>query len=138
MLTTSLSQDLYKLFVNPSASDRNILFVARCTTVVAASLAVGLAIALGSVVDALTIFYTLLSVSLFVPILAGLYVSRASTPEAMTSIVCGVITVLAIQFGVSSSGIAGLTPALMGLIAAATGFGVGYAARMARYGARTV
>src|SRR6185503_9043546 len=48
MLTTSLSQDLYKRFVNAAASDAQVLLVARCTTVVAATLGVGLAIALGS------------------------------------------------------------------------------------------
>jgi len=138
MLTTSLSQDLYKRFVNPEASDARVLVVARWTTVVAAFVGVSLAIALGSVVDALTIFYTLLSVSLFVPILAGLYISRASTIEAMTSIVCGVSALLLVQFGVGSQGIAGLTPALVGLIAAIAGFAVVYLSRMASHGSRTV
>src|SRR5262249_32675034 len=48
MLTTSLSQDLYKRFVRPDASDRQVLLVARATAVVAASLGVALAIVLGS------------------------------------------------------------------------------------------
>src|SRR5262245_47450695 len=62
MLTTSLSQDLYRRFVNPHASDRRVLQVARITAVSAATLGVALAIALGSVVDALRIFYTMLTV----------------------------------------------------------------------------
>jgi SSS family solute:Na+ symporter len=126
MLTTSLSQDLYRRFVNPSASDERVLTVARWTTVAAATIGVSLAIALGSVVDALTIFYTLLSVSLFVPVLAGLYVASASTPEAMTSICFGVAGVVAVQFAAGSQGIAGLTPALVGLMAAAVGFLAAY------------
>lgn len=138
MLTTSLSQDLYKRFVNPAASDTRVLLVARWTTVVAATVGVILAIALGSVVDALTIFYTLLSVSLFLPILAGLYMPRASTIEAMTSIACGVIGVLVVQLGIGSQGVAGLTPALIGLIAAGGGFGVVYLSRMTLYRSRTV
>lgn len=138
MLTTSLSQDLYKRFVNPEASDARVLVVARWTTVVAAAVGVSLAIALGSVVDALTIFYTLLSVSLFVPILAGLYISRASNTEAMTSIVCGVGALLLVQFGIGSQGIAGLTPALIGMSAAIVGFAVVYVSRMTLYGSRTV
>jgi SSS family solute:Na+ symporter len=129
MLTTSLSQDLYKRFVNPASTDRQVLRVARATSVLAAALGVALAIVLGSVVDALTIFYTLLSVSLFVPILAGLYVARASTAEALTAIVCGVAVVLIVQFATGGRGIAGFTPALLGLIAATAGFGVAYVAR---------
>jgi len=81
MLTTSLSQDLYKRFVNPSATDARVLLVTRLTAVVSGAAGVVLAIALGSVLNALSIFYTLLGVSLFVPILAGLYVRRAGTAD---------------------------------------------------------
>ena len=137
MLTTSLSQDLYKRFVNPAASDAKVLLVARWTTVVAATIGVSLAIVLGSVVDALTIFYTLLSVSLFLPILAGLYSEHASTVEALTSIACGVVAVLVVQFGIGSQGVAGLTPALIGLIAAAIGFAVAYVFRITAHGSTT-
>ena len=40
----------------------------------------GLAMVAGSIVDALTVFYTLLTVSLFVPVMAGLYLRRAGHP----------------------------------------------------------
>jgi SSS family solute:Na+ symporter len=138
MLTTSLSQDLYKRFVNPRASDAQVLFVARCTAVVAASLAVGLAIALGSVVDALTIFYTLLSVSLFVPVLAGLYLPRASTTDAVASIVCGVGAMLVAQFSTGGRGVGGLTPALIGLMGAIVSFAAVYVLRVERYAAERI
>ena len=98
MLTTSLSQDLYRRFINPKAADRQVLQVARLTAVGVAVLGVALAIALGSVVDALRIFYTLLTVSFFVPILAGLYAPHASTLEAGTSIACGIVAAVATQF----------------------------------------
>jgi solute:Na+ symporter, SSS family len=129
MLTTSLSQDLYKRFINPAATDARLLMVARATTVVAAALGVGLAIRLGSVVEALTIFYTLLGVTLFVPILAGLYVPRASTLDATTAIACGVIAMLAMQLGTGGRGVSGVTPALGGLLAAGAGFGASYGRR---------
>lgn len=122
MLTTSLSQDLYKRFVNPAASDGRVLRVARWTSVVAAALGVGLAVVLGSVVEALTIFYALLSVGLFVPILAGLYVRRASTPEALASIGCGIVAMVSVQIVTGGRGVGGLTPALIGLMAALAGF----------------
>jgi SSS family solute:Na+ symporter len=129
MLATSLSQDLYKRFVRPESSDAHLLFVARATSVVAATMGVALAIALGSVVDALTIFYTLLSVSLFVPVIAGLYISRASTTDALAAIGAGVAAVLVTQFATGGRGVAGLTPALIGLIAAFIAFGAVYVVR---------
>src|SRR5207247_4157410 len=55
MLTTSLSQDLYKRFVNPSADDRRVLLVARWTTLVSGVLGVALAIGLADVIESLTI-----------------------------------------------------------------------------------
>lgn len=133
MLTTSLSQDLYKRFVNPAAGDSHLVLVARCTTVVAAVVSVLLAISLGSVVTAVTIFYTLLSVSLFVPMLTGLYVPRASSIEAMVSITFGIATVLAVQFGTERHVVAGLTPALAGLLAAAGSFVVVHLIRLTRH-----
>lgn len=137
MLTTSLSQDLYKRFVNRDASDHQVLRVARAATVVSATVGVGLAVLLGSVVDALTIFYTLLSVSLFFPILAGLYLPRASSAEALASILCGVATIVAVQFGIGAGGLAGVTPALAGLIAGAAGFCLVYAVRAQGAGPKT-
>ena len=118
MLTTSLSQDLYKRFVNRAATEAQVLTVARWTTVVAATFGVALAIALGSVVDALTIFYTLLSVSLFVPILAGLFVPRTGSAAALASIAAGVGAMLIVQFATGGRGWGIVTPALGGLIAA--------------------
>jgi len=118
MLTTSLSQDLYKRFVNPAATDARQLQVARWTSVVAAAFGIGLAIALGSVVDALTIFYSLLTVSLFVPIVAGLFVARFASGGALSSIAAGVVVMLIVQFATGGTGWHMLTPALAGLLAA--------------------
>ena len=97
MLTTSLSQDLYKRFLDPVADERRVLAVARVTTVVAGALGTALAIVSPTVIGALTIFYTLLGVSLFVPILGGLYVPRAGTRHALVAMVLGVGTVLTVQ-----------------------------------------
>src|SRR3954447_22374247 len=138
MLTTSLSQDLYRRFVNPGAADARVLLVTRVTAVASGAVGVLLAIALGSVLNALTIFYTLLGVSLFVPILAGLYVRRAGTPEALASIGCGVAAMLVLQFATAGAGLWGLTPALAGITAAAIGFTVVLLSRSRVYEPRTV
>jgi SSS family solute:Na+ symporter len=119
MLTTSLSQDLYKRFVNPTASDATVLSVARWTTVASGTLGVLLAMAAGSVIGVLTIFYTLLGVTLFVPIVAGLYVRRASTADALAAIGGGIGGLLLVQATTGAAGWGPFTPALVGLLTAA-------------------
>src|SRR5262245_16598133 len=126
MLSTSLSQDLYKRFVNPGASDARVLQVARMTTVISGTLGIALAILSRSIVDTLTIFYTLLTVSLFVPILAGLYVPRARTTDALAAIGAGVAGMLAVQLSTAGRGWGILTPALVGLVAAMAAFFVAF------------
>jgi SSS family solute:Na+ symporter len=118
MLATSLSQDLYRQFVNPRADDRTILRVARLAAVAGGALGVVLAIQLPTVISALSIFYTLLGVSLFVPVVAGLYVRAAGTPEAVAAIVAGVSFVLAVQLSGREGQAVWTNPNVGGLTAA--------------------
>jgi len=122
MLTTSLSQDLYKRFLDPNADDRRILAVTRAAAVVCGAIAIALAIASPTIIGVIGVFYGLLGVSLFVPILAGLYSRRAGTPEALASIFAGISTMIAVQFVTDGGGVFGLTPALAGIVAAGVGF----------------
>ncbi len=119
MLTTSLSQDLYKRFIAPDAADRRVLAVARWATIAGALTALTLALAAASIVTLLTIFYTLLTVSLFVPIVAGLLVPGTTTRDALASISAGVCGMLIIQLATHGRGWGLVTPALGGLGAAA-------------------
>lgn len=121
MLATSLSQDLYRRFLNPEASDALVLKVSRGAAVGGGAMGVGLAIVLPSVIDALTIFYALLSVSLFVPVLFGIYSKRGGTPEALAAIVAGVTVLLMVHFFTDGAGVAGLSPTLVGIMAAGAG-----------------
>jgi solute:Na+ symporter, SSS family len=123
MLTTSLSQDLYRRFVAPNASDAQMLRISRITAVAAGTLGVLVALVAASVITALTIFYTLMTVSLFVPILGGLYVPRARSREALGAIVAGITVVVLRQFVFGGASFHGLTPAMAGLAAAAVVFG---------------
>jgi SSS family solute:Na+ symporter len=122
MLATSLSRDLYKRFVNPHASDAQILRVARLAAVAGGILGVLLAIVLESVISALTVFYTLLSVSLFVPVIAGLYTRRPGVPEALAAIGTGVTVVAAFQLFRGGVGFGPLAPALVALLLAGGAF----------------
>jgi SSS family solute:Na+ symporter len=119
-LSTSLSQDLYRRFLDPTATDARVLTIARRTTVASGALGVGIALVSPSVTDTLSIFYTLLSVSLFVPILAGLWVRRIGAPEVLTAIAAGVAIVAAVQLGNGGRPVAGLTAAMWGLAASFT------------------
>jgi solute:Na+ symporter, SSS family len=122
MLATSLSQDLYKRFVNPAASDRQVLRVARVASVLGGLLGVAVAFLSKTIVDALTVFYTLLGVSLFVPVIAGLYMKRARSLDALAAIAGGVVIVAALQVWNGGKSIGVFTPAMCGLIAAAAAF----------------
>ena len=124
MLTTSLSQDLYRRFVAPGATEAQMLRITRITAVVAGTLGVLVALVAASVITALSIFYTLMTVSLFVPILGGLYVSRAQSREALGAILVGVTVVVLRQFVFGGTRFHGLTPAMAGLAAAAVVFAV--------------
>ena len=122
MLSTSLSQDLYKRFLNPQASDRQVLAVARAAALIGGLAGVLLAVRLPDVIAALSIFYSLLGVSLFVPIIAGLYVKRAGTPEALTSVAAGMGTLLYLRAQPWAAGSLWFNPSLAGLVAAAGAF----------------
>jgi SSS family solute:Na+ symporter len=118
MLTTSLSQDLYKRFMNPAASDAQVLRVARIATLASGVAGVLLAWTAEDVIATLTIFYTLLSVGLFVPIVGGLYVARTSNAGALASIAGGLTVTLGVHVATGGAGYGALTPALAGLATA--------------------
>lgn len=122
MLSTSLSQDLYKRFLNPAASDQQVLKVARTAALLGGLAGVFLAVQLPNVIAALSIFYSLLGVSLFVPIIAGLYVKRAGTPEALASVAAGIGTLLYLRAQPWATGSIWFNPSLAGLGAAAAAF----------------
>lgn len=134
MLSTSLSQDLYKRFLRPGATDRELLGVARGAALAGAVGGVLLALQLATVMQALDIFYALLSVSLLVPIVGGLYVARAGTPEALGAIGAGMTALVVTRVGLAAR-YPWLDPTLCGLIASAAGFWGVMAVRRAR-GAR--
>ena len=119
MLATSLSQDLYKSFLNPSADDRRLLRVGRWTSVAAGALGVGLAILLPSVVDALKTFYGVLTATLFVPLLAGLLSSRPTARHARAAIALSLAVVVVSRAWLSGSPLSAWLPYAAAIAAAA-------------------
>ena len=122
MLATSLSQDLYKRFVNRDADDHRVLVVARIATLVSGVLGVALAVYSTDLVDTLKIFYALLGVSLFVPIIAGLYVTSATADAAVAAVIGGVGGMLVVQGGTGGAGFGLLGPAPVGIVMSALGW----------------
>jgi SSS family solute:Na+ symporter len=115
MLSTSLSRDLYKGYVKPAATDQEILKVARLAAVGGGVLGVAMAVAAPSVIGALSIFYTVLGVCLFVPIVAGLYVRRVGNPEALAAVGAGVAAMVAVHLATGGRGFGIVTPAFAGI-----------------------
>jgi SSS family solute:Na+ symporter len=124
MLSTSLSRDLYHRFVNPAASDRQLLRVARIAAVAGGVGGIAAAIVLAGIIKALTIFYSLVGVSLFVPVVVALHSDIRRPREALASIVAGTATFLVVAGATGSRGWGPLTPNLLGLAASAAAFGI--------------
>ena len=123
MLATSLSQDLYRRFVRPRAADRDVLRVARMAAIAGGTIALLLALWIPTVIAAMKVFYAVLTVVLFVPIVAALHSRRVGRLEALFSIVGGVSVMILIALLTGGRGIGGWEPALLGLVAAALLFG---------------
>ncbi|HSL24524.1 MAG TPA: sodium:solute symporter family protein [Vicinamibacterales bacterium] len=117
MLATATSQDLYRRFLAPGATEEQVLRVARLSAAGGGVLGVVLAIAFGSIIRTLEIFYTVLVVTLFVPLLMGLYVRRAGVREAIAAIVAGEAAMIAVHAATSGAGYGMFTPALCGILA---------------------
>lgn len=129
MLSTSLSQDLYRRFVRPDASDARVLRVARLAAIVGGMAGVGLAVTVETVVAALEGFYAILTVAFFVPVVVAVHSTRTASREAMASIVCGVTAMAAVQVGTGGVGLWGWRPATVGLVIGACAFVLAWATR---------
>ena len=85
----------------------------------------GMALAIfvvGEIITALSVFYSIIGATLLVPVVGGLFVTRAGTREALASIVGGMTVLLVVQFGTDRTG--WLNPNLWGLVGSGAGFGL--------------
>jgi SSS family solute:Na+ symporter len=123
MISTTVSKDVYKRVINPEASDAQLLRVARGASIAGGAAGVVLSIYLATVVGALTIFYSIIVVSLFVPIVGGLYTRRAGSRAALASMTVGLVVLFAARFYVTPV-YRWADPALVGVVAAAAVYGL--------------
>lgn len=99
MLAGSITNDIYKRFINPEISDEKLLRLSRIVTVICGVIGVILALRLESIISALTIFYSLMSVSLSAPLVFGLFTNRASNAGAVMSALLGAGLTVYMTFG---------------------------------------
>jgi solute:Na+ symporter, SSS family len=125
MLSTSLSQDLYKTFVDPGADDARLLRVGRLTAAGAGLLGIALALALPSVEQALRAFYGVMTVALFVPLMWGLLDRRAGARVARLAVLGAVLVTGASIAILQAHAWRGWLPFVAGMTMAAAVFALG-------------
>ena len=121
MLATSMSKDIYKRHINPGASDRQLLRVARTSAVFGGAAGVVLSIYIPTVTEAVAMFYAVIIVSLFMPIIGGLYISRGDSVAALSSMSAGLVVLLVARFVIAPER-PWVDPLLAGLAAAAIAY----------------
>lgn len=126
ILATSASRDLYQGFMQRDASETQVLRVARVAAIVGGLCGIGVALVYGSVRAAVSVFYAILTVTLVVPIVGGLYVRGAGRREGLSSVLIGVPVLAMTHIFSGGAGFGVLSPALAGVVASAMAFGIAH------------
>ena len=116
MLSTSLTVDLYRAFIHPRASEARLLRVSRISSVTAGLLGIVVAIAAPSILSSLTLFYSLVSVSLFVPVVSGVYSKKPTAAAALSSILISVPATLGTHHFLGGRFLGILNPFALGIL----------------------
>jgi SSS family solute:Na+ symporter len=116
MLSTSMSVDLYRRFVNPGATESVLLRASRMAAVLSGILGIVIAIQFPSIVGSLTLFYSLVSVALFAPVLLGLYWSRPNATAALAAIAVSVPCTILLNYRAGSTVLGFLNPFAVGIL----------------------
>ena len=136
MLSTSLSRDLYQAAFRPDADDATLLRVGRLAAAAGGVLGVALGLVLPSVATALTLFYSVMTAALFVPLLAGLFTSRPGAIHARVAVGVSVVTTFGLRALLGGVGAGAWLPALAGMGAAALVFAAAWLGGAERVHAR--
>ncbi len=88
MIATSLARDVLEPLYRGKLTDQARLKLARYSALGAGALGILLANWFQSILSALSFFYSLLTLTLFVPLLAGLFWRRPGQSVALTAIAC--------------------------------------------------
>lgn len=128
MIATSLARDVLQPLARRRQPDEALLPLARRAALAAGAFGALLAYRLQSVLVALGFFYSLLTVTLCVPVLAGLFSRRAGERTALLAIACSLAAAGAVQvLGGGPQGNGWLQPVPAGIAVSALVFGAGAA-----------
>ena len=118
MLSTSLSQDLYRRFINREATDAQVLRAARLAAVTGGALGILIALVTPTIIGALSVFYAMLGATLLVPVVVAIHGRANRRREVLASIVAGALAVIVVQLTVGNRAGSLWTPATIGLLSA--------------------
>lgn len=119
MLATSFARDLLPAFLRRDPDEDELLRAGRLASLFGGGLAIAAAIALSSVLDALKAFYAVMTVALFVPLMAGLLWTRATAGGARAAVAGGVAATVGSALLLRGTPAAGWAPYALGIGAAA-------------------
>lgn len=122
MLATSGARDFYRGFLRPGASDAQVLKVARILAVMGGLVGFALTFYFDSVVAAIQLFYQLMIVTLFAPMLGALLLPRSGRWSALTAMLVGVGTLITTILATGGAGWGWAPPHFLGLVASAITF----------------
>jgi solute:Na+ symporter, SSS family len=124
MLTTSLTKDLYLAYLRPQASEAAVMKFARAAALACGAAAGLIGILLPTVISALTIFYTLLTAALFLPIISGIYTAWVSANTALATMSVSVLATFTVEILTRGAGLWGAPSLGVGLLCGAAVMGV--------------
>ncbi len=103
--STLPTNDTYRRFIDPDASEKRYTSVSRLGIVVLGAISIGAAVAIGDVVNALTLAYNLLTGAIFVPIFGAFFWKGATWQGAISAILGSSLVVVAsmILYGFASN-----------------------------------
>lgn len=103
--STLFTNDIYRPFIDPDAPESRYTLVSRLGIVVLGGIMIVAAVAIGDVINALTLAYNLLTGAIFVPILAAFFWKGGTWQGALASIVVasGAVVASMITFGFASN-----------------------------------
>ncbi|WP_280536687.1 sodium:solute symporter [Halopenitus sp. POP-27] len=112
--STLFTNDVYKRFIDPDASEQRYTLVSRVGILVLGVGMIGVAILIGDVVNALTLAYNLLTGAIFVPLMAAFFWRGGTWQGAVASILGSSVVVVA---SMAVYGFGSNRPIIYGLVA---------------------
>ena len=116
MLASSGARDFYRGFIRPSAADAEVLRVARVLALAGCVVGYLLTFVFDSVASALTMFYSIMVVTLFAPTMGALFLPKAGGSSARAAMLVGVATLFTVHVVTGGAGYGWVSPSLLGIL----------------------